>query len=49
MGGIGAAVLGHLADLHGIGYVYRLCAWLPLIGMLTVFLPNIERPRRTIR
>ncbi|MDE2154468.1 MAG: MFS transporter [Xanthomonadaceae bacterium] len=47
MGGIGAAVLGHLADLHGIEYVYRLCAYLPLMGFITVFLPNLERPART--
>jgi FSR family fosmidomycin resistance protein-like MFS transporter len=46
MGGIGAAVLGQLADTHGIDYVYRLCAYLPLIGVITVFLPNLERPRR---
>ncbi len=44
MGGIGAAVLGVMADTHGIEYVYRLCAWLPLMGLITVFLPNIERP-----
>ena len=43
-GGIGAAVLGHVADLTSIGYVYRICAFLPLIGLLTVFLPNIRRP-----
>ena len=43
MGGIGAAVLGGLADVHGIEYVYRLCAWLPLMGLITVFLPNLER------
>ncbi|WP_266168000.1 MFS transporter [Dyella subtropica] len=47
MGGIGAAVLGRLADAHGIDYVYQLCAYLPLLGMITVFLPNLERPRRT--
>ncbi|MHB1271600.1 MAG: MFS transporter [Rhodanobacter sp.] len=46
MGGIGAAVLGQLADLHGIEYVYRLCAYLPLMGLITVFLPNLERPAR---
>jgi len=45
MGGIGAAVLGHVADSHGIEYVYRLCAYLPLMGLITVFLPNLERPR----
>lgn len=46
MGGIGAAVLGRVADVHGIDYVYSLCAYLPLIGVLAVFLPNLERPAR---
>jgi MFS transporter, FSR family, fosmidomycin resistance protein len=45
MGGIGAAVLGRVADAHGIDYVYSLCAYLPLIGVLAVFLPNLERGR----
>ncbi len=43
MGGLGAALLGQLADATSIDTVYRLCAWLPLIGLLTVFLPNLER------
>ncbi|CAM0999062.1 Major facilitator superfamily protein [Rhodanobacter sp. Root179] len=43
MGGIGAAVLGGLADTHGIEYVYGLCAYLPLMGLITVFLPDIEK------
>lgn len=43
MGGIGAAVLGHIADIRGIEYVYGLCAYLPLIGIITAFLPNLER------
>jgi FSR family fosmidomycin resistance protein-like MFS transporter len=43
MGGIGAAVLGGVADRHGIEYVYRLCAYLPLLGMIAAFLPNLER------
>jgi FSR family fosmidomycin resistance protein-like MFS transporter len=43
MGGIGAAVLGHVADVRGIEYVYGLCAYLPLIGVITAFLPNLER------
>ncbi|PMQ02874.1 Fosmidomycin resistance protein [Dyella sp. AD56] len=43
MGGIGAAVLGHVADARGIEYVYGLCAYLPLIGIITAFLPNLER------
>lgn len=40
MGGIGAAVLGHLADRTSIGYVFAVCAWLPAIGILTVLLPS---------
>jgi FSR family fosmidomycin resistance protein-like MFS transporter len=43
MGGIGAAVLGQLADAQGIEYVYHLCAYLPLMGLITVFLPELER------
>jgi FSR family fosmidomycin resistance protein-like MFS transporter len=43
MGGIGAAVLGHVADLTSIVFVYRLCAWLPAIGLLTGFLPKLEK------
>jgi MFS transporter, FSR family, fosmidomycin resistance protein len=45
MGGLGAAVLGELADLTSIVTVYRVCAFLPVIGLLTAFLPNLERPR----
>jgi len=44
MGGIGAAVLGHIADLTSIAYVYKLCAWLPAIGLLTGLLPNLDKP-----
>jgi MFS transporter, FSR family, fosmidomycin resistance protein len=42
MGGIGAAVLGELADWTSIELVYRVCSFLPLIGLLTLFLPNLE-------
>lgn len=42
MGGIGAAVLGTLADLTSIDFVYRVCAFLPAIGLLAVFLPAIS-------
>jgi FSR family fosmidomycin resistance protein-like MFS transporter len=47
MGGLGAAVLGRLADATSIEVVYRVCAYLPLIGLLTGFLPDIgkKRPR----
>ena len=41
--GIGAALLGHLADIHGIEYVYTLCSYLPLLGILTVLLPSTEK------
>ncbi|MBK1647070.1 MFS transporter [Rhabdochromatium marinum] len=43
LAGIGAAVLGQLADLWGIVQVYQLCAFLPLIGLLAVFLPDLRR------
>lgn len=43
MGGIGAAVLGRMADVWGIAAVYQVCAVLPAIGLLAAFLPNIER------
>lgn len=46
MGGIGSAVLGQLADATSITYVYKVCAFLPLIGIVTAFLPNIEGRRR---
>jgi FSR family fosmidomycin resistance protein-like MFS transporter len=41
MGGLGSALLGILADHKGIIYVYQVCAFLPLIGILTAFLPDI--------
>ena len=43
MGGIGAALLGELADHTSISFVYRLCAFLPAIGLLAAFLPRLER------
>jgi MFS transporter, FSR family, fosmidomycin resistance protein len=46
IGGIGAAVLGEVADIKGIDFVYNLCSYLPALGLLTVFLPNIEGPKR---
>jgi MFS transporter, FSR family, fosmidomycin resistance protein len=45
MGGLGAAVLGELADHIGIEAVYGLCAYLPAIGLLAWFLPSIEKPK----
>jgi len=43
MGGLGAAVLGRLADATSIVFVYRVCAYLPLIGLLTGFLPDVTK------
>ena len=42
IGGLGAAVLGGVADHRGIEFVYRICAYLPLLGMAAAFLPDIE-------
>lgn len=44
MGGVGGAALGWLADQTSIGFVYKVCAFLPLIGLLTALLPNLARP-----
>jgi FSR family fosmidomycin resistance protein-like MFS transporter len=45
LGGIGAAVLGRVADLKGIAFVYQVCAWLPAIGLLAAFLPRVGKPK----
>ncbi|MCD5361273.1 MFS transporter [Chromobacterium aquaticum] len=42
IGGIGAAVLGQLADSHGIEFVYQLCAFLPLLGLVAALLPDLR-------
>lgn len=44
MGGLGSALLGYLADQTSIEFVYNVCAFLPLIGIITVFLPSFKRP-----
>ncbi|MEO9004917.1 MAG: MFS transporter [Ginsengibacter sp.] len=46
MGGIGSALLGNLADKTSILYVFHICSFLPLIGIITGFLPNIEGTRK---
>jgi MFS transporter, FSR family, fosmidomycin resistance protein len=46
MGGLGAAGLGALADATSIETVYRVCAFLPAIGLLAAFLPNLDKRRR---
>ena len=45
MGGIGSALLGKLADITSIEYVYKLCSFLPLIGLITGLLPNLKQQR----
>jgi FSR family fosmidomycin resistance protein-like MFS transporter len=42
MAGVGAALLGNLADHTSIAFVYKVCSFLPAIGLLTGFLPNLE-------
>ena len=46
MGGLGAAVLGKLADATNVGFVYNVCAYLPFIGLLAVFLPDMDSARK---
>ena len=41
--GIASAVLGEVADKHGIEFVYNLCAYMPLLGLVTYFLPDINK------
>ncbi len=43
MGGLGAALLGLLADARGIDFVYGICAFLPALGILTALLPDLDR------
>jgi FSR family fosmidomycin resistance protein-like MFS transporter len=45
MGGLGSALLGKLADSTSIYYVFKVCAFLPLLGVITGFLPNLERKK----
>lgn len=49
LGGVGAAVLGALADQHGIETIYKICSFLPLIGLLTVWLPNLHKRAQTLQ
>ena len=45
IGGLGAALLGQVADVKGIDFVYGICSYLPLFGLLTIFLPNLDGRR----
>lgn len=49
MAGIGAAALGRLADATSITFVYQICSYLPLIGLLTGLLPNLDHGRTAVR
>ena len=51
MGGLGAAALGRLADATSIGYVYQVCAYLPLLGVVAILLPKMgaSAPERRCR
>ena len=49
MGGIGSALLGNLADKTSIIHVFHICSFLPLIGIITGLLPNIEGTRKRVR
>jgi MFS transporter, FSR family, fosmidomycin resistance protein len=42
LGGIASATLGKLADMEGIAFVFNVCGYLPLIGLLTWFLPDMK-------
>jgi len=46
MGGLGSALIGNLADKTSINHVFSVCAYLPLIGLITAFLPNISTTRK---
>lgn len=46
LGGIGAAVLGEIADHTSVSFVYQLCSYLPAIGLLAGFLPNLTEAHR---
>ena len=45
IGGLGAAALGVMADATSVTFVFKVCAWLPALGLLTALLPDIEPPR----
>jgi FSR family fosmidomycin resistance protein-like MFS transporter len=47
LGGIGSAVLGALADHKGIPFVFHVCSYLPLIGVITAFLPNLGKAKQS--
>jgi FSR family fosmidomycin resistance protein-like MFS transporter len=51
LGGIGAALLGQVADAEGVQYVFKLCSFLPVLGLLAAFLParaGLGRPAAAV-
>jgi FSR family fosmidomycin resistance protein-like MFS transporter len=46
MSGVAAAALGHLADVTSLDFVFKICSFLPLIGVVCWFLPNIDKQRK---
>jgi FSR family fosmidomycin resistance protein-like MFS transporter len=46
VGGIAAALLGIVADVKGINFVFRVCSYLPFLGLLTIFLPNMKEAKK---
>ena len=44
LGGLGAAVMGFIADAHGIEFIYKLCSYLPALGLVAFLLPNFNAP-----
>ena len=49
MGGLGSAVLGKVADMNSVAYVFKICAYLPLIGIFTGLLPDIENKKPPVK
>jgi len=43
--GVASAILGNVADEHGIEYVYNICAFMPLLGLVTYFLPDMKKKK----
>lgn len=49
LGGIGSAFFGWIADMKGVEYIFRLSAWLPLLGIIAVFLPDVKAAGKVIK
>ena len=48
LGGLGAAILGHVADSQGIAFIYQLCSYLPALGLVAWFLPNLNEAKAKV-